>query len=369
MKSCRKSIFRNTLKENQEKTLFHFSRLFNRQSIKGFLPRNRQALICLKKIDLEGISRLLDSGFPLVQCLELLEDKTNHEAFKLIKTKLSEGYAISEFIEQIIPQDLKSHMISFLQFLPLSESIKLSLKLNEYDHSTRYQLVKSLAAPLLMLAGCLAGIWLFSVLCFPLLIEMMQDFNLELGWIKTIGVLINCISAFILCITLLSMIIILFFIQPKRIVMGYILLCRMHLAKPVRHFLSTQFAVYFNECVKLGNSTQATLNMLQKIKSKPLIVFLGYHVEQALLEGKTMEEAMGHQYLDTSLRRFMQIAIHSSSLKEMLISYIQQNEEKGKALCKKWTNRITVLAYGSIGILIVLIYQILLLPLSIIGQV
>lgn len=325
-------------------------------------------MILLKRIDLEGISRLLDSGFSFKDCLILLENEENEKTFKRLIQKLEEGYGIEECIGEVVDFKMKPTLVSLLSFLQLKDAIQLTLKLEDYDQSTKQQLIKSLMAPLTMLLGCLLGISLFSQLCFPSLYGMLESFNLTMGWIQGASTILNKLTQFLLIILLLCFLIFLYFKQPKRIVFGYLLLCRLHLSKTFRLFLSTQFAVYFNECAKLGNSTQQILLILQQLKSKPLIVFLAYHVEQALLKGETMENAMAVLYLDPSLHRFMQIACHSSSLNEMLTSYIYQNEEKGKELCKKWTKQITMFAYISIGILIVLIYQILLLPLSIIGQ-
>lgn len=322
----------------------------------------------LKRIDLEGISRLLDSGFSFKECLILLEDEKNKQIFKVMRDKLEEGYAIEEFIQECIELKMKSTLVSLLSFLKLNDAIKLTLKLEDYDKVTRQQFAKSLIAPLAMFLGCLLGISLFTRLCFPSLYGMLESFNLTIAWIGFASTLLNWLTQLLLLVLLLCFFIFLYFNRPQKIVLGYILLSKFHCSKTFRLFLSTQFAVYFNECAKLGNSTQQILFILQQLKNKPLIVFLAYHVEQALLKGETMEEAMTVIYLDPSLHRFMQIACHSSSLNEMLKSYIEQNEEKGKKLCKKWAKQITLFSYISIGVLVILIYEILLLPLSIIGQ-
>lgn len=298
----------------------------------------------------------------------LLKNEKNKMIFEQLNQQLEQGYAIEEWFGSCVDLKMKSTMISLLSFLKLNDAIKLTLKLEDYDQATHQQLIKSLTAPLTMLFGCLFGIALFSKLCFPALYGMLESFDLTIVWIKLAASLLNILTQLLLLILLFCFLIILYFKRPQKIVLGYILLCRLRLSKNIRLFLSTQFAVYFNECARLGQSTQQILFILQQLKHKPLIVFLSYHVEQALLKGETMENAMDLLYLDPTLHRFMQIACHTSSLNEMLTSYIVQNEEKGKELCKKWTKQITLFAYISIGILIILIYQILLLPLSIIGQ-
>lgn len=311
----------------------------------------------------------MQSGFSLQACLLILENKRNQVSIQLIQEQLQQGQSIETFFDQVLPIALRTHFLSFLRFLPFCEALQLALKLNEYDHNTSRKLIRSLAGPMLMLVGCLAGIQLFSLLCFPVLLALMQDFELDLTMLQLARMFLLAGITLVFGVIFMMLATLLYFAGPKRQVLGYVLLCRLHMGAVLRHFLSTQFAYYFHQCTAMGNSTQATLTMLQGLKRKPLLVFLAYHVEQALLKGLTMDDAMSHLYLDPSLGRFMQIAIHSSSLKEMLVSYIEQSEAKGNLICKRWTRRITVFAYGSIGVLVILIYQILLLPLSIMGQV
>ncbi len=311
----------------------------------------------------------MQSGFSFSQTLALLENQDNHQAIQNVQKGLEQGNTAEDCFAGILPKAIQANTLAFLRFVSLEKALQLALHLEEYDQQTRRHFFKSLIGPFFLFVGSLIGIQLFFLFCFPILINLMASFELEMrGWEAFRKIFYLGICIFLVILLMISSLT-LYMIRPKRIVLAYLLLCRMHLEKPFCLFLSTQFAVYFNECAKSGNSTQLILQMLQQLKQKPLIVFLAYHVEQSLLQGNPVEEAMSHAYLDSSLRRFMQIAVHSSSLKAMLDSYITQNEEKGKQLCRIWSRRLTTAAYAGIGILIILIYEILFLPLSILGQV
>lgn len=311
----------------------------------------------------------MEGGFTLKESLFILESKSTQKTMQQILDNLSQGFAVEQFFDRYVPNSIRSHFVSFLSCLPFADALKLAMHLQAYDHSSKNQIVKSLLGPGTLLMGCLIGIQIFNSLCFPVLLKLMRGFHVQLTMLEIFQRTLSVLIGIVFLVFLFVFVIVLYFSRPKHIVLGYVLLSKIKLHHVIRHFISTQFAYYFDACTKMGNSTQVTLKMLQKNQQKPLIVFLAYHVEQALLSGETMETAVGNQYLDPMLRKFMQIAIHSASLQEMLQSYIIQSEYKGQQICKRWTQRITLVSYASIGLLIILIYQILFLPLSIMGQV
>lgn len=332
---------------------------------KKFLKRT----IVFNKLDIEGLLRLLDSGFTFQRALYLIENETNQMVIQNVEDSLNQGRSINEFLSQYFPDELKDYFESFLNILSLEDALRLTLNLYDYDEKTKNMLMKSIAGPLIMLCSCLIGVELFIALGFPALIDMMKGFNLDLSLLIITQYALKIGIMVVFLALVISTLLFVYFLNPKRIVLGYVILSKLKWTKLIRLFLSTQYAVYFSECSKMTSSTKNTLEMMMKIKKKPLIVFLTFHVEQHLLQGISIEKAMSHIYLDPLLGRFMQIAIHSSSTKEMLTSYIELNREKGFQLATKASKGITVFAYAFIGILIVLVYQVLLLPLSMLGQV
>ncbi len=320
------------------------------------------------QLDCGGIVRLMDSGFTLVQSLEILKEKNTSVVIEKLINEFESGGFVDDVFSSALNKDMRMYFQSFIQFVPFNQALSLSLELVEYDNNTRKKLIKNIFKPLCLFLGSLLAVQLFSVYCFPILINLMSDFNLDTSSLNIISKSLSVgINLFLICL-LMQLIIIFVFSSRKRIVLGYILLCYSPWHKTVRKFLSGQFAYYFNECSKMGYKTQKTITIIQSMKQKPLIVFIAYHVEQGLLNGEKMEDAIRHRYLDTSLQKFIKIAIYSSSLTKMLDSYIEQNNYAIDALCKKWTKRITLFSYSSVGLLIIMIYQILLLPLTIIQE-
>ena len=310
----------------------------------------------------------MQGGFSIMDALYVIQDEKNRGIIEQIKKKLGDGLHVDDIFCCHLPKCIQSHFSSFLCFLPFEQALRLALKLEDYDQKTSRLLGKSLMGPGLLLVGCLIGIQLFNALCYPALINLMRGFEANTLGLQVMHTVLTITTFLVFGLLFIFIAVFVYFASPKRQVMGYIIACRLHLGYLLCHFMSGQFAYYFNECVESGCMTQKTLLILQRIKKKPLLVFLAYHVEQALLKGETIEIAMGHRFMDPSLQKFMQIAVHSSSLKQMLNSYITLNQKRGQFICRRWSQRITAFAYATIGILVLFVYQILLLPLSIMGQ-
>ncbi len=329
----------------------------------------KQTWTRLDIVELQGLLRLMSSGFSFVDSLEIVIDDKQGGILKEVQIALSCGFSVESFLAKYLPKVVQPHFKALTQFMTFGSALELSLKMVKYDQQTRKKLVTSLLIPALLLIGSIIGIQLFAIYCFPMLLNLMQSFDVDTQYLSLLGNVITIAAYALLIILVLLCGTIIYFKQSKRIVLGYILLTHTPFGKIFTHFISGQFAFYFNECSKLGNKTQATLIMIQKIKKKPLLVFLAFHIEQALISGERMEDAISHRYMDHSLRKFIQIAIYSSSLNDMLDSYIVQNQLKGAMMCKRIIRRLTTISYGVVGLLIILIYQVLLLPLTILGQV
>ncbi len=310
----------------------------------------------------------MNSGFNFLDSLEITLSKNSTFIFNSIKSQLDQGLIINEFIVDYLPRGIKEHVYSFLEFTTFVKAIELSLQLYEYDKMTKQQFIKSLLRPLILFVVSLGAVQLFIVLCLPVLLALMRDFEVNDFTLRTGGTIFTLFINSVLIVLVVLLVIVFYFIRPKNKVLGYVLLSKTYFYKTVRHFVSGQFAAYFHACVKSGYTTQTILLILQKMKQKPLLVFNAYHIEQALLKGEKIEDAINNRYLDTTLQKYIQIAVYSTGLKNMLEGYIEYNTQVGYNLCKRWAKRITLISYSSIALMLVLIYQVLLLPLSIIQE-
>ncbi len=269
-----------------------------------------------------------------------------------------------EWISDVFHASVSKRMSTFLRFLPLSKALSLSLTLHEQTQASRKQFLKWTAYPMAMFIISLMGVQLFCLLCLPALIEMMKGFSVSTWMIEVMYHGLMIASIFLTLLILLGLTLSLWALSKKRIVMSVVVLYRLKLGFLVEKDLSLHFARLYFECMRLGIPTKTALAMLQQCKEEPLTVFLAWHVEQVLIKGGNLQQAMAIEYLDPSLEKLMKTAVLSSGALNLLEGYLEISLKKKEKRMSRAARMIQGAAYVFAAVMILLVYQVLFLPLS-----
>lgn len=306
----------------------------------------------------------MKSGYSFRQCMNYLEDESNCVQFDLAKEKLQQGEPLEQWGGSFFAVQIKSYLDCFLQFLPLDEALQLSVVLYDQKSSYQKEVLKTAGYPFGMFLFALIGVQLFCAYCMPSLIQMMSGFNLSTTSLEMIyHVLMVC--AFLLSmLVVFGISVICFFMKSSRIVKGIQLLYHYHCGFLVQKELSTHFATLYYHTVRMGIPTRTALMMLKRCSSQPLIAFLSGSVDEALNSGQDLVQAIGLPYFDHSFQKIMKTAMLSSDAVSLLEGYLHVAESKRRKRLQQIAQIVQIIAYLFIGLLIILVYQVLFLPLS-----
>ena len=310
---------------------------------------------------------MLNADFNIVDSLKLITNNKNIKIIDTIIDKLSNGEIFNNIIINYTPDSFNRYFNSFIDFLSFNDSLKLSLDFVLTDLRTKKKLIKQIRYPLILLLITIISIILFYTIIFDQVIDftLLFDFDLTTIYIiKNLVLSIVCILIFVLFISIL----IYFYIKYKnKITLVYIIMCQYFPIKIVKAFVSGQFIIFYNICYNVGLKSYDILNILKGLSSKPLVALLAFHIDDILLKGDSFYSAMSNIYIDDSLKRFIKIGSYSNDLDIILNQYLLLNQEKYNRFLYIIIKGIQVFSYSLIGIFIIMIYQILLMPLEIIG--
>ena len=155
-----------------------------------------------------------------------------------------------------------------------------------------------------------------------------------------------------------------YYLMPQHIVEGIELIYRCNMGFLIQKHISSHFALVYYHCVRMGIHTRTALQMLKNCTSQPLFCFLAEHVDLQLSKGNDLVEAVGIQYLDASFQKLMKTIVLSASALSLLEGYLKVADAKRRKSMKQIGQLIQTIAYLFIAIMIVLVYQVLFLPLS-----
>ncbi len=308
------------------------------------------------------------NGFTLQDALSLLESPSNQAVFELIREKLKRGEELTQFFADLCPKSYRTYLSGFLKCLSFSESLTLCMEVVNGEEAQKKEYRRGLFYPCMMFLCTIAGVILFNEACFPPLLSMMRGFHVEGGNYDTLRILLRIFSVTVILFLLAGLILILWYRKERHRVSGY-LLCAKHFPSSIYvQYESVDFIRFFLQCIRMSVPTRESIRILGSIEHKPVIRFLAQSIEQSLLSGDSFEEAVDMPWLDPSLLRFLKIAFYSSEMESMLEGYLEMAQERSRRQCIRITRTVQVLSYACIGVILILVYEVLMLPLQILTQ-
>lgn len=318
--------------------------------------------------DLSYLNKLLKTNMSLANSLSLLKSKTNEKMINSIINDLDNGVLIEKSIERFVPKQIDNFLSPLLKSLPFSASLDISLSFYDRYQDNQKQILSSIGYPCILMFISISGLYLFDLYGIDTIFSILRSFDTELGLFTTFRHVLRIMIYIFYYGILIIFILVLFYSRPSKITFLYLLLSKYFPNSLVNISYCEQFVSLLLICIKKGYKTKQSLQILMNMKTKPIISFLAYHLDENLLKGETLKEASKQIYYDNSLSRFIKIANYSNDFENVLQSYVILAQEKIFRKTKKYALTIQLITYLFIGIIIIFIYQVLFLPMQTLGQ-
>lgn len=318
----------------------------------------------LQMEDITYLSKLLDTNLSISQCFQLIENKKNKAILETINSKLNKGELIEKIIINHLPKEIESYVQGLLLSLSLSKALSLALKFQSDNTNDKNELLVSLAYPCILLFITISALYLFDLYGIDAIFSLIVSFDSDISIYKDLRILFRIIINIIYFSILIGTLLIILFMQPKRIILLYIFVSKYLPNSLFNVYYSQEFMALLKICVDSGFKTRQSLELLKSMKSKPIISFLAFHLDESLMEGETMKEATSKNYYDQALKRFIKIANYTSDFSNVIASYVDFAKQRVKTKLKRYALTVQIATYSMIGLIVVFIYQILFMPMQ-----
>ncbi|MDO4197734.1 MAG: type II secretion system F family protein [Erysipelotrichaceae bacterium] len=314
--------------------------------------------------DLYYMRKLLETNMPLNYCMDLLENSKNRDSFTKIREKLSGGKLIEEIISEYLPTSIKEYMLPLLGHFSFAESLSLSLDFYEKNSGGLSTFIGQIAYPCVLLFVTVSALYLFDLYGLDSIFGLLKSFTSDLGIYQDLRIMFRIFIRIFYYGMLGMIVIIVYFISPKRISFLYIVVSRYFPDSLLNIYYSEEFVSLLLICVSKGYGSRQSLDILKRMKHKPIISLLAFHLDESLLEGESLQAAVKKKYYDMSLSRFIRIASSSDDFEGILGSYTSMAQERIRRRMKRASGTIQVFNYTIIGLIIIFIYQVLFMPMQ-----
>ncbi len=329
----------------------------------------RQKRNWLDRETCESLNALLNNGFALRQAAEILADRRNEAVFQQILARLENGEEAESFLHLYLCTDLRPVFSIYVRYMPLADALDLSVKLTKQDGEQKRILMKGIFYPLGLLASSMAGILLFCRFILPVMLGLMESFHMEQGGFALMAVWIRTVTYASAGLFLVLAICTAVLTDRKRIARTYRFLAIHFPASLPVQYASRDFTRFYLECLRRGLSTRRILQMLAGLETKPLVACIAEEADRLLDEGDAFEEAVKHAGMEPALAGFFRIAVYAGDCEGILEGYLAMFKVRTEKQIRNFSRIVQAISYGAVGLMIVLVYSVLMVPMRMLSEI
>lgn len=316
----------------------------------SWMPRQNTTVLVYRD-EIEQFSMLMNNGMPLDTLIHLIFKK-DEEIIRLLK----EGRSLVDIFT------LNQKKLYFKYLLILSKKLNLKdciLCVNQIEKSSNAffeKLLKNSAYPFFLLIFAFFMIVFFS----DYVLIQMNDYISNQSVFVFIHLLKNLFGLSILCI-------IFYFL------LYYVLFYRFHNKmhcpfRLMKQMVSLQFVCMYQALEKTYSSTQEILETLSCMNFS-IAGSIATEILSYLQNGASLEESFIQiKVFDSTFKKMLAYALASNRVHVFFDLYIKKCSLDLEKSVKKISMGIQLFSYISIGILVLIVYQIMMMPLNMLNQ-
>ena len=308
------------------------------------------------------LGMLLEKGYPIKDALLVMDVLTPS-----IIERLESGEAITKLLLFHQKGVFYDHLHFFFNRLPLSSAIQTSLAYASFEKNLKKELFQKSAYPIVIFGLAVIALMVFRIAILPMMLSgfsLKQDTGMMLF-------LLNVLYQFA-WILLLAVMLVVCYLSMHRLIPNI----HLRLMKQVilhvpwaKDYLSYQFCGYLHVLIQEGISTKEVLLFLSQYCKQVLIAECADAIAQQLEKGVAFQEAFANTaFLSKRLLSIIAIGKAVSSFDILLLDFIEQQQSLMKKRMKFISVLIITIAYSYVAVLVITVYQIMLLPLSLLEQ-
>lgn len=316
------------------------------------------SILSISEQEFYFLSELLDKGYPLLDALSFIGKEEQQ-----VKEALEKGMVIEDIFIKGQKGRFYTHLEFFLKVSSLSGAIKSALHMTKFEKDIKKKLMKQCSYPVFLLVFAFVILVFFTNFIIPQMLNSFEagdEFSLLMILLRVLQ------FAFIVGVLMLFTAGILYVgscFQPLK--RSEWLFCHRQWIPFCKDVLSYQLAGYLYELQNKGVSTRMSFHYLMHLKETSLLHVFMKHMIHALESGDDLQNQIeASLLLNKAFKQMYRIGSCNDSLCDMLVMFMKQQEQVWEKLIKRAGLCIQCVAYLFIGCMVLIVYQIMLVPLG-----
>lgn len=283
------------------------------------------------------------------------------KCFLAIKEETLKDYVFTLY--QNHPEQFKQ----LTEIFSLQHCLQFSLNIIKFDKDLKQSLLKALTYPLILYSFTYGLMIFFIIILFPALNSILMLFDLDLTLIFILQTILRSLFVVLSLFNLGIIVTLLLLRKNENKKLFYLLIKTKRHLSLFKNIYTFQFSYYINELYKQGMSTKQALLLIKNASTSPTLMWLSTLVTYELEEGKPFEESIQLDIFDSQFISLLQLGSKTNQLLELLTTYLYSQRILILNQVSKAGNALKSFTYLFLGLLIIVMYQILLAPMSLMG--
>lgn len=286
-----------------------------------------------------------------------------HTDTQYIEDRLMNGNDIQDALFRDAKGLFYDHLQFFLTITSLEQAIESAHDMMHFQQGIKKKLFQRSAYPLFILFFSYIMLVFFSGMILPQMMEGFLTDSQHSNLLFFVHILqASCNGILIFCV--LMLLVALFLLKQDALRLRFVLCLNRH-SSFIYDYNSYLFAGYLLQLEERGISTKQSIYYLNHAHKNIVFQYFIQQIQQQLEQGVDLVDMLEENVLlNHEFRQSFRIGVMTASLTNILKTFLLQQEVAWDRKMKRYALYIQLLAYSFVGVLVVLVYQIMLIPLS-----
>lgn len=278
-----------------------------------------------------------------------------------IEKQIALGNDLSELLIVYAKPSLKQHLKFFFSLTSLSNAISCSIKMEKFEGEIRKKIKKECYYPIFIFIFAYITLCVFIQFVIP---QLLLSFPLEtLDTFFTISIYllkVLCVVIGLTFIVIEGLVLAMKYTKLFDLLIPYV--TKLEFAK---EYISYTFACYMKELDQDGLSTRKAVMYLSNLQNKKVFISFINSLKDEVEQGRELSNIINkHDYLTSMLKTCFTMGIKTGSLTSALADYVLFQEETWIQKIHRYSTLVQIVSYSFVGFLVIIVYQIMLVPLQ-----
>jgi len=331
----------------------------------GFV-RRREVVFTL--YEWKSLIYLLENRKPLDQCFLILRNAKNELLVDKIEKALQSGISFNDIVKEF-SDDIAKRVSFLLNFMSLISSLRISIKMHEFEEEAKNKFLGIITYPIFVIVSSIVILLTFTNVIVPNILNMFNDMSIQASTLEFAIAVLNFFVTVLVLIFVILVVITIYTFRRGGIIALWKLSKRVRVEYLFSSYTTYVFSRYLDILMSNGFAIKESLMILTKFSTNELLQYVSKKLRVNFESGLSFDKGIKIDILDKYFCLLCQLGYQSGNIKKALEEYSVVLELRLRKIFKKLSTSIQLVSYGLVALIVIMVYQVMLLPLSILEQI